>query len=120
MANGRKKTGGKYIKRRKKKAYERAGQENLVKLGDEKRKSKFLRGKKKRTILLRGKTINVSDGKKITKQGISNVIQTPSNRFFARQNIITKGTIVETPKGKVKITNSPTKESIINGTLLKE
>ena len=37
---GRKITGGKYIKRRKKKSYERAGQRNIVKLGDEKRKTK--------------------------------------------------------------------------------
>ena len=46
-------------------------------------------------------------------------METPSNRFFARQNIITKGTILETEIGKVKVTNRPTQEGNINGILVK-
>jgi small subunit ribosomal protein S8e len=49
---------------------------------------------------------------------MTNVLETPSNRFLARQNIITKGTIVETELGKVKITNRPTQEGIVNGILV--
>ena len=45
--------------------------------------------------------------------------ETPSNRFFARQNILTKGTIVETNKGKARITNRPTQEGVVNGILVK-
>ena len=52
------------------------------------------------------------------KTEIKNVLETPSNRFLARQNIITKGTIVETSLGKVKITNRPTQEGNINGILI--
>jgi small subunit ribosomal protein S8e len=33
-------------------------------------------------------------------------------------NILTKGTIVETPLGKAKITNRPTQEGMINGILI--
>ena len=58
--------------------------------------------------------------KQTKKATIKNVAETPSNRFLARQNIITKGTIVETDLGKVKITNRPTQEGAVNGILIKE
>ena len=118
--SGKKITGGKYIKRRKKKLYERAGQKRVVKLNATKRKSKRTRGGNKKTFLLATKTINVQIKGKSKKVEIKNVLETPSNRFLARQNILTKGTIVETAEGKIKITNRPTQEGILNGILIKE
>src|SRR3989344_8296906 len=101
----RKITGGKYIQRRKKKLYERAGQPRIVKLGNEKRKTMRVRGGNKKTFLLVAKQINVLDKNKIKKVEIKNVLETPSNKFLARQDILTKGTIVQTDLGKVRITN---------------
>ena len=75
---------------------------------------------KKKTFLLATKTINVQIKGKSKKVEIKNVLETPSNRFLARQNILTKGTIVETAEGKIKITNRPTQEGILNGILIKE
>jgi small subunit ribosomal protein S8e len=118
MKLGRKITGGKYIKGRKKKAYERQGQKRTVKLGEEKRKTVRTMGGNSKTFLLKGQTINVKKGNKTQKTTIKNVLETPSNRFLARQNVITKGTIVETELGKVKVTNRPTQEGNINGILL--
>lgn len=113
---GKKISGGKYIKRRKKKKIELAGQKRVVKLGEEKRKTKKVLGGNKKTFLLKGKFINIKGKNK--KEEIKNVLETPSNRFLARQNILTKGTIVETSLGKAKITNRPTQESVINGVLI--
>jgi len=45
-------------------------------------------------------------------------VETPSNKFLARQNVLTKGAIVETELGKVRITNRPTQEGVLNGILL--
>ena len=118
MKTGKKITGGKYIKRRKKKAYERPGQKRIVKLGEDKRKTVKTRGGNIKTFLLRGKMINVKQKDKNKKTEIKNVLETPSNRFLARQNILTKGTIVETDIGKVKITNRPTQEGVIYGVLV--
>ncbi len=115
---GKKLTGGKYIKSRKRKKNELAGQKRIVKLGDEKRKSKRVLGGNKKTFLLKGKSVNVKSKGKIVKSEIKNVLETPSNRFLARQNILTKGTIVETGVGKVRITNRPTQEGVINGVLV--
>ena len=116
---GRKISGGKYVKRRKKKLNESAGQRRIVKLGEEKRRSKRTRGGNRKTFLLRSKFINVvGKDKKIKKVEIKKVVETPSNRFLARQNIITKGTIVETEIGKVRITNRPTQDGVLNGILI--
>lgn len=119
MKKGRKISGGRYIKRRKKKLYERPGQKRIVKIGEEKRKAKRIMGGNKKTFLLKAKFVNVqTKDKKSKKVEIKNVLETPSNRFLARQNIITKGTIVETPLGKVKVTNRPTQEGTVNGILV--
>ncbi|MCA9487369.1 MAG: 30S ribosomal protein S8e [Nanoarchaeota archaeon] len=119
MKLGRKITGGKYKKARKKKRYERPGQKKIIKIGDDKRKTDRVQGGNKKTSLLRAKFINVkTSDKKIKKTEIKNVLETPSNRFLARQNILTKGTIVETDLGKVRITNRPTQEGTLNGVLI--
>ena len=120
LKKGRKITGGKYIKQRKKKKREIAGQKRIIKMSpEEKRKAKRTKGGNKKTFLLKGKFINVrGKDKKLKKLEITKVLQTPSNIFLARQNILTKGTIVETSLGKVKITNRPTQEGMINGVLI--
>lgn len=113
---GRKISGGRYVARRKKKSYELRNTRTIVKLSKvEKKKTKKTRGGNIKTILINAKFVNV--GKK--KLEIKNVLETPSNRFLARQNIITKGTIVETSDGKVKVTNRPSQDGMINGILLK-
>lgn len=116
MKTGRKISGGKYTTRRKKKAYEIQGQKRVVKLGEDKRKTLRVKGGNKKIVMLKGKTMNI-EGKKTQ---IKNVVETPSNKFLARQNIITKGTIVDTEMGKAKVTNRPSQEGTISGILLKE
>ena len=119
MNKGRKITGGKYVKNRKKKPYEIAGQRRVVKLNADKRKKQRTRGGKEKIVMLSAKTINIlTKDKKTKKAEIKNVLETPSNRFLARQNIITKGTIVDTTLGKAKITNRPTQEGVLNGILI--
>ena len=119
LKKGRKITGGRYIKRRKKRLYELPGQRRIVKLGEDKRRSKRVRGGNRKTFMLGAKTINIQlAGNKTKKTEIKNVLETPSNRFLARQDILTKGTIVETELGKAKITNRPTQEGIVNGVLV--
>ena len=119
LRKGKKISGGKYIMRRKKKKYEVTGQKRTVKLGEEKRKTERIRGGNEKTVLLKSNVINVmTDNKKSKKVQIKNVLETPSNRFLARQNILIKGAIVQTELGKVRITNRPTQEGIINGVMV--
>jgi len=120
MNAGRKITGGKYHKLRKKKLHELDRQTRKVKLGKEKRKLLKGKGGSKRPVLLFSEIANVLDKKtgKTKKVKIKNVIETPSNKFLARQNIMTKGTIIETDIGKARITNRPSQEGSINAILI--
>jgi len=120
MKLGRKISGGKYIKRMKKKKYALPGQKKVVKLSEEeKRKVKRVQGGNRKIYLLKAKFVNIQQkGKKAKKVAIKNVLETPSNKFLARQNVLTKGTIIQTELGKVRITNRPTQEGMINGVLV--
>ena len=118
MKQGRKITGGKYHAFRKKKLYERQSQERTIILGDTKKKQIRVRAGKNRTVLLRANSINLLIKGKVQKAEIKNVKETPQNRFWARQNRLLKGAIIETSLGKAKITNRPTQEGHINGILI--
>ena len=106
----------------KKKKYELPGIKRIVKLKEVKRKTLRTLGGNKKVVLLGANVINVLDPKtkksKVVK--IKNVIETPSNRFLARQNVLTKGAIIDTEIGKARITNRPSQEGQINAILIKE
>lgn len=118
MKTGRKLSGGKYKKSRKKKKYERTGQERVVRLGEKKTKLMRMIGGKKKTVSLSQNKINVVKNGKAKVAEIKNVVETPSNRFLARQNILVKGAIVETSLGKARITNRPSQEGNVQGILI--
>jgi len=122
MKKGRKISGGRYKKQRKKKFYEKKGITRVVKLKETKRKTLRTRGGKERIVLLTSDEANIIDKKtkKSKKVKIKNVLETPSNRFLARQNILLKGAIIETELGKAKITNRPSQEGSIQAVLIEE
>jgi len=117
---GRKISGGLYKREKKKKKHTLGHAHRIVKMGDTKRKTLGVRGGNEKTVLLKSNEINIIDKKtkKATMAKIINVTETPSNRFLARQNILTKGSIIETDKGKAKITNRPSQEGSVQGILI--
>lgn len=56
--------------------------------------------------------------KKVEVAEILSVIENSANTHFVRRNIITKGAIVETSAGKVKVTSRPGQHGMINGVLV--
>jgi small subunit ribosomal protein S8e len=120
MDRGKKISGGKYIQRRKKKLREISGQKRVIKLGEDRRKVKHTTGGNRKIVLFGGKFVNIQEGNKSRKLEIKNVLETPSNRFLARQNVITKGTILLTEAGKIKVTNRPTQQGVINGIIVEK
>ena len=122
MVKGRKITGGKYKDFRKKKKHSLPGIDRKVKLRETKQKTIKGIGKTSKNVLLSTNKINVMDPKtkkaKITT--LTNVLETPSNRFLARQNILVKGAVIETELGKAKITNRPSQEGSVQAVLVKE
>lgn len=120
MGYGRKITGGKYHKQRKKKKHSLPGIEKKVKLRETKQKDLRSRGGNKKTVLLSSDYANIIDPKtnQSKKVKIKNVLETPSNRFFARQNILIKSAIIETEIGNARITNRPSQEGSVQAVLI--
>ena len=121
MRLGRKASGGRYRKTRKKKARERPGQRRVVKIGERKVKKIRVRGGKQKDVSLSQKEANVVVKKGQTKKVlIKDVLETPSNRFLARQDILVKGAIIETELGKARITNRPSQEGCVQAVIIQD
>ena len=120
MNYGRKISGGKYHKQRKKKLYEKKNPERHVIIGETKTKKLHVRGGARKVTLLRSNEVNISVKGKTKKAEIKNVAETPQNRFFARQNRLMKGSIIETSIGKARITNRPSQEGCVNAVLIEQ
>jgi len=113
-------TGKKYKKNRKKKQYELGNSPTLTKLGETRKKSARNLGGSKKTRLLSINTASLLNPKtgKAVKVKILNVVGNPANRYFIRRNIITKGSIIETEKGKARVTSRPGQEGTINAVMI--
>jgi len=120
MRLGKKISGGRYRKSRKKKLYETAGKPRVVVLGEEKKKNIRTRGGNFKTVLLRTNKANIvnTKNKKTEVAEIKQVIEVPSNKFLARRNVIVKGAIIETSIGKARITNRPGQEGSVQAVLI--
>ena len=118
MKTGRKTSGGRYKKPKKKKLTGRQGQTRIVKIGDTKTKLLKGRGNTTKLVSFLNNVVNVIVKGKAKESKITNVVETPSNTFLARQNILVKGAIIETEIGKARITNRPSQEGNIQAVLV--
>jgi len=114
----KKETGKKYQQDRKKRKVELSRPASLTKIGEKKIRSiRTLGGNNKSRALQLGEIIVVKGKKKISAK-IIRVVENPANRHFVRMNVLTKGAVVETDKGNVKITNRPGQFGQIQGILI--
>ena len=74
------------------------------------------------TRLLSANTVNVNIPNEGTtvKATINSVIANDADPNFIRRNIVTKGSIVDTSMGKVKITSRPGMHGVVSGILLED
>lgn len=70
------------------------------------------------TVLKSAAFANVLTKNGYQRMKIKGVLESPDNRNFARQNIITKGTVINTDLGKAKVTNRPGREGAVNAKLI--
>ena len=107
---------------RKKKLYDKGSRPTLTKAGKTKTRVDRIRGGHTKARILMTDIVNVymPKEKKFKKVTVKNVTENPSNRHYARANVITKGSVVETELGKAKITSRPGQENTINATLISE
>lgn len=119
----KKPSGGKKGRHRKKRKYELGRPPTMTKLDvREKRKVIRVRGGNYKVRLQRAVYVNVADPveKKVRKIKILEIVKTPANPQLVRGNYITKGTIVRTELGLVKITSRPGQDGVLNGILIEK
>ncbi len=116
--SGRKRTGGKIKIARKKRKYELGNLPTLTKIGEEKREVEEGKGGNKKVRVLSASFVNVSIKGKSEKLKILEIVENKANPHFVRMGIITKGAIVKTEKGLVKITSRPGQHGVVNGILI--
>ncbi len=121
--NKKKPTGGKRINYKKKKKYELSGVQALPTISkkDERKKVRAM-GNKKKIKLKHALKVNVLDKKtgKYTVTELQTARENPANRNFARRNIITKGAIITTKIGDVRITSRPGQDGCVNAVLIEK
>ncbi len=116
----RKKSGGRAKLNKNKRKYELGKGAAETKIGERRIKKIRTKGGNDKLRLTNENKINVVDPKnnKVESAEILNVVENNANTHFVRRNIITKGAVVETTMGKVKITSRPGQHGIINGILI--
>ena len=116
----RKVSGGRYKAARSKRKFEIGRSSSQTKVAPKKLKKIRTKGGGSKNRLLRTETANLYDPKtkKYTKTKIKSVVENPANRHFVRRNIITKGCVIETEKGKAKVTSRPGQDGMVNAVLI--
>ena len=113
----RKSTGGRRVAARGKRSTEISSEKQFALIGEPKRKIYRKTGGNSLVRVLSENrcTVNGKDGKsKIAT--MSNVVENDANPNYIRRNILTKGAVVETSEGRVRITSRPGHDGVLNGT----
>ncbi|MCH8519729.1 MAG: 30S ribosomal protein S8e [Nanoarchaeota archaeon] len=108
-------SGKRYKDVRKKRLGELAGTPTLTLIGKERVKVKRVKGGNVKQSLLKTEFVCVNEKGKTTKLAINAVATNPANIHYTRRNVITKGAIVKTEKGDVKITSRPGQSGVLFG-----
>lgn len=112
----RKITGKKYKPFRGKKLRELGRNSALTHIENRRVKVKRTRGGSKKLSLLSDQYIIASDSQGNSKKlQVTGVVDNPANVNYARRNIITKGAIVKTDEGNIRVTSRPGQEGILQG-----
>lgn len=119
MNQGRKISGGKYHRQRKRRLHASDSQERHVVIGETKRKQERVNGGNIKIFILKANWANVIVNGKAKKAEIKNVKETPQNKFYARENRLMKGVIIETSLGEARVTSRPSQEGVVNAVLVK-
>lgn len=112
-------TGGRRIKSRDKKLAHVGGEFASTKVSEsEKKKAVRTKGGCRKVKLQRAVYANVATDKGVKKARIISVIE-GNTPHYTRQNVITKGAILNTEIGKVRVTSRPGQDGVVNGVLIK-
>ncbi len=113
----RKRTGGRLRPIRKKRRFEISRELQHATLGAGTVKKYRVRGANVKLRILTTRTINVYDPatRKTRSAQVITVRENPANPNYVQRNIITKGAILETDLGLVRVRSRPGQDGVLNG-----
>jgi len=113
----RKRTGGRLRPIRKKRRFEIGRELQIATVGAGNVKTYRVRGANTKLRILTAATINVYDpaARKTQKARIVTVRENPANPNYVQRNIITRGAILETELGLVRVLSRPGQDGVLNG-----
>jgi small subunit ribosomal protein S8e len=116
----RKSTGGRLRPNRKKRRFEIAREIQFPTIGETSLKLYRVRGAARKVRILSDNKINVYDpATKVTKVAkATTVTQNGANPNYVQRNILSKGAVVQTDMGPVRILSRPGQHGVLNGILL--
>ena len=117
---GKKVTGGRIHLHRKKRRFQRGSLPLLTEIGKEKKTVKRCRGGTRKVKLVKAEFVNIVNPKtnKMKKVKILDVVSNPANPHYVRRGIITKGAVVKTELGSVRILSRPSQSGSVSGIIL--
>ena len=115
-------TGGRRKAYRGKRRFERGYFPAETVVGEHRTKTDRRRGANTKVRLVSTKYVNVSDLStgETKKTEILRVLKNPSNVDYDRRGVITKGTILETSLGTVRVTSRPGQDGVLNAVAVSE
>ena len=62
--------------------------------------------------------VSTKGSAKVVKAKVLSVVESPNNRHYTREGLVTKGAVIETELGKCKVTSRPTQDGTVNAVLM--
>ena len=117
---GIKPTGGRHKSFRGKRKFELGRAPTLTGIGAKVLKHVRTKGGGLKVRVLRSDVANLYDpkAKTFSQAKIKTVVDNPADSHYIRRNIITKGTVIETEKGKARVTSRPGQDGTLNAVLI--
>ena len=123
----RRKPSGGRLKRpnryRGKRKTEISSENQFAYVGDQDQRKNYRKTAGSQTVgLLSAHEVNVSNSKegKTVRATINNVIENDADPNYIRRNIVTKGAVVDTDIGRVRVTSRPGMHGVVSGVLLED
>ena len=120
LRSRRQPTGAIYKKARGRRLAELGTESTLTKVGEKKSKVLRTRGGNIKKKLQSTNICNLynTKSKKYEQADIENVVDSPADINYTRRNIMVKGTIIQTSKGKARVTSRPGQDGVLNAVMI--
>ena len=121
----RKPTGGRLqrpIRYRGKRRTEVASEEQLAYVGEADARKNYRKrsgSQTVRTLSVNQVNVNMKGGKTV-RATVKNVVGNDADPNYIRRNIVTKGAVLDTDQGLVKVTSRPGMHGVVSGVLVEE